>query len=176
MRWWNGTAWGAETMPVPAPGNRPGVNQSATQYTGGVSNRPKNSGKDGLLAIKIVVGVVASIIVLGVLALVAVPSFVGTTDESSSGGSVAENTAAAIARDANALAAFNVAANQTDNSNIDYAVTEVGLSAADGWAVDTSFVNGAEISLTRNDRTDTYCISVVQGNPSRAFVYAGGCQ
>lgn len=169
MRWWNGTAWGAETMPVPAPENRPGANQSATQYTGGVSNRPKNSSKDGLLAIKIILGVVASIIVLGVLALVAVPSFVGTIEESPSGEFMAEQTAASIARDANALAGFNAAIGRTNNSNIDDAVAEAGLSAAEGWTVDTSFTNGAEISLFRDGKTYNYCIGVAQVTPSEFF-------
>lgn len=115
------------------------------------------------------------VVVLGILALVAVPSFKGVIDNSR--GSVAENTAASVARDANALAAFNAgsAANETDDTNIDAAVAELGLSTADGWAVDTSSTTGAQIALTKNGNTDTYCISVTAGSPDRATVASGTC-
>lgn len=115
------------------------------------------------------------VVVLGILALVAVPSFTGVINNSR--GSVAENTAASIARDANALAAFNSGsgANETNDGNIDAAVAEVGLDTADGWAVDTSSTAGAQIALSKNGATDTYCISVTAGTPDRATVASGTC-
>lgn len=115
------------------------------------------------------------VVVLGILALVAVPSFKGVIDNSR--GSVAEQTARSIARDANALAAFNTGAatNETSNANIDDATDEAALSTDDGWTVDTAETNGADITLAKNGSTDVYCISVTAGSPDRATVASGDC-
>jgi len=115
------------------------------------------------------------VVVLGILALVAVPSFKGVIDNTR--GSVAEQTARSIARDANALAAFNTGAatNETSNANIDAATAEANLLEADGWTVDTAEANGADITLAKNGETTTYCISVTAGSPDRATVASGDC-
>jgi type IV pilus assembly protein PilA len=114
------------------------------------------------------------VVVLGILALVAVPSFTGVINNSR--GSVAENTAASIARDANALAAFNSgsAANETSNTNIDAAVAEAGLDTADGWSLN-DVATGHEITLAKNGASDTFCIEVTAGTPDRATVASGTC-
>lgn len=118
------------------------------------------------------------VVVLGILALVAVPSFKGVIDNTSA--DVAESTARAIARDANALAAFNTGTdtNQATNANIDTAVGETMLSTDDGWAVDTAEANGADITLTKNGTASIYCISVTAASgsqPARATVSSGDC-
>jgi prepilin-type N-terminal cleavage/methylation domain-containing protein len=109
------------------------------------------------------------VIVLGILALVAVPAFTGVISNST--GSVVENTAKAIARDANALAAFNSGANAnvTDGDDIEDALCETTL-ADGGWG--TSYAAGvAKVSLSKNDGTKTYDISITDG---RAVVASSG--
>jgi prepilin-type N-terminal cleavage/methylation domain-containing protein len=109
------------------------------------------------------------VIVLGILALVAVPAFTGVINNST--GSVAENTAKAIARDANALAAFNAGANAnlTNAADIEEALCETTL-ADGGWG--TSFSAGvATVSLNKNNETASYTISVAS---DRAVVATSG--
>jgi len=114
------------------------------------------------------------VVVLGILALIAVPSFAGVINGTR--GSVAENTAKTIARDANALATFNTGAatNETSQANIDAALAEATLSTTDGW-VTSSSTAGAEIALTKNGATSTYCVSVTAGTPDRATVANATC-
>ncbi len=115
------------------------------------------------------------VIVLGILALVAVPAFTGVINNSA--GSVAENTAKAIARDANALAAFNsgAGANITNGGNIEDALCETILTDG-GWGTDYD-ANVAKVSLTKNNNTETYAISISGGRAvvatSTADVLAG---
>ena len=101
------------------------------------------------------------VVVLGILALVAVPAFSGVINNSTE--SVAKNTAAAIARDANALAAFNpgATANVTEDSNIDAAVSDTTLESSDGWNVSTADTNGARIYLDKNGEKQVYTICAV---------------
>ena len=109
------------------------------------------------------------VIVLGILALVAVPAFTGVINNSA--GSVVENTAKAIARDANALAAFNSGdqANLTSDANINAALDETALDTADGWAKD----NGANsVALSKNGNTETFYIC---DGGARAVVQTGTC-
>lgn len=104
------------------------------------------------------------VVVLGILALVAVPAFSGVIENST--GSVAENTAKAIARDANALAAFNSGAdaNVTANDDIKDALCETTLATSDGWAYAASTSGASTISLTKNgDLVGQYTISVSDG-------------
>jgi hypothetical protein len=86
---------------------------------------------------------------------------------------VLEQTAGAIARDANALAAFNEGrtSNETNNANIDEAVNYAALQASDGWSVDTGHRNGAQLSYG----TYTVCITVQSGSPARAVVEQSPC-
>lgn len=109
------------------------------------------------------------VIVLGILALVAVPAFTGVINNST--GSVVENTAKAVARDANALAAFNSGAdaNLTSDSNINAALDETTLDTADGWAKDNA---ANSVSLSKNGNTETYHICVVS---DRAVAQTGTC-
>ncbi len=109
------------------------------------------------------------VVVLGILALVAVPAFSGVINNSTS--SVAENTAKAIARDANALAAFNAGANAnlTDNGDIDDATADTTLSGDDGWTVSTADANGARIELDKNGKKQVYTICVVSDRAVVAF-------
>jgi len=109
------------------------------------------------------------VIVLGILALVAVPAFTGVINNSA--GSVVENTAKAIARDANALAAFNSGdqANLTSDANINSAIGETSLDTADGWASDAA---ANSVSLSKNGNTETFHICVVA---DRAVVQTGTC-
>ena len=97
------------------------------------------------------------VVVLGILALVAVPAFSGVINNST--GSVAENTAKAIARDANALAAFNAGdnANVTSTTNVTDAINDTALSTNDGWTVDAT---NYSISLTKNGNTETFYICI----------------
>jgi prepilin-type N-terminal cleavage/methylation domain-containing protein len=97
------------------------------------------------------------VVVLGILALVAVPAFSGVINNSTD--SVAKNTAAAIARDANALAAFNSGptANVTSDGNIDAAIGDTTLNTADGWTKSTS---SNSVSLVKNGNTETFYICV----------------
>lgn len=87
--------------------------------------------------------------------------------------SVLLQTANSIARDANALAAFNEgrASNETNNDNIDQAVNEAMLSTSDGWSVDTGHQNGAQISFGAY----TVCITAQPGSPARAVVEQSTC-
>lgn len=104
------------------------------------------------------------VVVLGILALVAVPAFSGVIENSTS--SVAENTAKAIARDANALAAFNSGpnANVTDATDVKDALCETTLASGDGWAFDADTAGASTISLTKNgDLVGQYTISVSGG-------------
>ncbi|CAB4584401.1 unannotated protein [freshwater metagenome] len=109
------------------------------------------------------------VVVLGILALVAVPAFSGVINNSTS--SVAENTAKAIARDANALAAFNSGANAnlTDNGDIDDAVADTTLSGDDGWTVSTADTDGARIELDKNGKKQVYTICAVSDRAVVAF-------
>jgi len=110
------------------------------------------------------------VVILGILALVAVPSFAGVINNTR--GDVAEQTARSIARDANALAAFNdgSATNQTSNANIDTAIGEADLSTDDGWFVSTTAGDGGEIALSKNGSTTRYCIETNTASPVRAVV------
>lgn len=109
------------------------------------------------------------VIVLGILALVAVPAFTGVINNST--GSVAENTAKAIARDANALAAFNSGSsvNVTDDADIEAAVAETTLSTDDGWAWNDT---ANSLSLTKNGSTQTHYVCVAS---QRAVVQSTAC-
>jgi prepilin-type N-terminal cleavage/methylation domain-containing protein len=116
------------------------------------------------------------VIVLGILALVAVPAFSGVINNST--GSVVENTAKAVARDANALAAFNsgAGANLTSDANIVDAIEElsVGLDTAggvdsDGWSKNTSTKS---VTLDKNGQPTTFYICEVA---DRAVVQTGTC-
>lgn len=120
------------------------------------------------------------VVVLGILALVAVPVFRsaidGTTD------SVVEQTALAIAREADSIAMFNAGADlgETTGANIDEAVSNAntaGNFADAGWALDSaagSVVGCYEISLTKAGQTDTYTVDVnTSSTPDRARVQEG---
>ncbi len=116
------------------------------------------------------------VIVLGILALVAVPAFTGVINNST--GSVVENTAKAVARDANALAAFNSGANAnlTSNDNIVDAIEELSVGAdntggadSDGWSKDTT---AKSITLSKNGNPETFYIC---DGGARAVVQTGTC-
>jgi type IV pilus assembly protein PilA len=109
------------------------------------------------------------VIVLGILALVAVPAFSGVINNSTD--SVVENTAKAVARNANALAAFNDGdqANLTSEGNIDEAIGDIALDTADGWAKDTA---DNSIELSKNGNTETYYVC---DGGARAVVQTGTC-
>ncbi len=111
------------------------------------------------------------VVVLGILALVAVPAFSGVIDNST--GSVAENTAKAIARDANALAAFNTddLTNLTSNTNIDVALDDTVLNPADGWTKSTADADGGYIYLEKNGKVQAFTICV---DSNRAVVASAG--
>lgn len=77
-----------------------------------------------------------------------------------------EDTAHFIARNANALAAFNADPSVVLDENVDLAATEEGLDPNEGWVVDVSPEDGATISLTQGGETCTASIEIVSGSAS----------
>ena len=124
--------------------------------------------KKGFTLLELIVVVV----VLAVLALVAVPTFSGAINETSS--EVGLRTAEGIAKEANALAAFNggSAVNQTEFSNIQSATLAADLDPAEGWAFEIgSSIDGSYIALSKNGTTQCWSITVdTSQTPDRAAV------
>jgi prepilin-type N-terminal cleavage/methylation domain-containing protein len=112
------------------------------------------------------------VVVIGVLALIAVPSFSNVINKSAE--AVAKRSAASIAKDADALAAFNSgsSANETSFLNIQEAVLEADLAPSEGWAFEiNSGFPGARLALSKNGSVSCWSILVdTSSSPDRAVV------
>lgn len=106
------------------------------------------------------------VVVLGILALIAIPTFRTVIDNSAQ--SAADQTAGAIARNANALAAF--AGGGTTGTQVDAAADEATTSS--GSTIGDWDTNHLEVTVTRGGSTG--CARVVlTGSPAQATV--GAC-
>jgi type IV pilus assembly protein PilA len=109
------------------------------------------------------------VIVLGILALIAVPTFRSVTNNAAT--SVAESTAGAIARNANALA--SQAGASTTYANIATSAGEV--TPATGMAIVLATGTGSvkvQINVTRSGSTGRACVAVVS---NLATATSGAC-
>jgi prepilin-type N-terminal cleavage/methylation domain-containing protein len=100
------------------------------------------------------------VIVLGILALIAVPTFRSVTNNASA--SVAESTAGAIARNANALA--SQAGVATTYANLTTAAGEV--TASSGMTITTGVGTGSQkvrVAISRSGSTGNACIQITSG-------------
>ena len=102
------------------------------------------------------------IVVLGILALIAVPTF--RTVITNSAQAAAETTAGAVARNADAIAAFS--AGNTTGADVELAATEAGLSPVSGSGQ-------IEITVTQGGSTGTACVSA--DGTGLAVVTAAAC-